>query len=75
MRPLRASGIIQTMENLPETDNTYMSGRPTKRQQSYGAIVSIIIIVIIVVVGAFYTWGKRLAEDAPQAGLEQSGQQ
>jgi amino acid transporter len=54
------------MENVPpQGENAYMSGRPSGRQQSYGAIISIIIIVVIIVVGAFYTWGKRLAENAP----------
>lgn len=55
------------MENTPQTETGYMNGRPTKRQQSYGAIISIIIIVAVIVVGAFYTWGKRLAKDEAAA--------
>ena len=51
---------------MPPVDNSYMSGRPTRQQQSYGAIISIAIIVLIVVVGAFYTWGKRLADNSTE---------
>ncbi|HUQ30304.1 MAG TPA: hypothetical protein VM103_02165 [Candidatus Paceibacterota bacterium] len=36
---------------------------PSPAQQSWGALVSIIIIVMMVVVGAFYAWGKRVAEE------------
>ncbi len=36
---------------------------PTPKQQSWGAMASIIIIVFMIVIGAFYTWGKRIAEE------------
>jgi len=32
------------------------------KQQSWGTAIAIIIIVVMVVVGAFYAWGKRVAE-------------
>jgi len=48
-----------------EGDTSY--GRPTKKQQSYGALVSIVIIVAIIVIGAFYIWGQRISEGQPAA--------
>ena len=35
---------------------------PTKTQQSYGAILSVIIIMLMILVGAFYAWGERIQE-------------
>ncbi|HEY4522979.1 MAG TPA: hypothetical protein VJK73_01255 [Candidatus Paceibacterota bacterium] len=35
---------------------------PSKKQQSWGAFISIVVIVLMVIVGAFYAWGKRVAE-------------
>ncbi len=32
------------------------------KQQSWGTVIAIIIIVVMVVIGAFYAWGKRVAE-------------
>ncbi|MEJ0053776.1 MAG: hypothetical protein WDN10_03595 [bacterium] len=34
----------------------------TEKQTSYGALIAIVVIVAIVVVGAFYAWGKKIAE-------------
>jgi hypothetical protein len=36
---------------------------PTPKQQSWGTIASIVIIVFMIIVGAFYTWGQRLAQE------------
>jgi len=36
---------------------------PSPKQQSWGAVLSIIIIVCMIVLGAFYAWGKRIAEE------------
>ncbi|MDO8624242.1 MAG: hypothetical protein Q7R54_02700 [bacterium] len=36
---------------------------PTPKQQSWGTIVSLVIIIAMIVVGAFYAWGKRIAEE------------
>lgn len=46
---------------------------PTPEQQSWGAVISIVIIVMMIVVGAFYAWGKRIAEEQAlmQPPLEQ----
>ncbi|OGG48407.1 hypothetical protein A3G63_00150 [Candidatus Kaiserbacteria bacterium RIFCSPLOWO2_12_FULL_52_8] len=35
---------------------------PTPKQQSWGAVISIVIIVLMIIVGAFYAWGKRVAQ-------------
>jgi hypothetical protein len=43
---------------------------PTIRQQNWGAVLSIVIIVLMIIIGAFYAWGKRIAER--DAYLEQS---
>jgi len=40
-----------------------LKGTPSHKQQSWGALLSIIIIVLMVTVGAFYTWGKRIAQE------------
>ena len=37
-------------------------GVPSAAQQSWGTLVSIIVIVLMIIVGAFYAWGKRIAE-------------
>jgi len=36
---------------------------PSPKQQSWGAVLSIIIIVCMITLGAFYAWGKRIAEE------------
>lgn len=38
-------------------------GTPSHKQQQWGVIVSIIIIVLMIVIGAFYSWGKRIAQE------------
>ena len=35
---------------------------PTPRQQSWGAVISIVVIVLMIIIGAFYSWGKRISE-------------
>lgn len=41
---------------------------PSHQQQSWGVIISIVIIVLMIVIGAFYAWGKRIAQqNAPTA--------
>ncbi|MDB5265445.1 MAG: hypothetical protein JWM39_158 [Parcubacteria group bacterium] len=36
-----------------------------QKQASYGAIVIIVLILVMIVVGAFYAWGKRIAQIQP----------
>ena len=66
MNLLHDSGTGSKIEHPPQDpqENGYISGRPTRQQQSYGAIISIIIIVVIVVLGALYTGSKRLTQDS-----------
>jgi uncharacterized membrane protein (DUF485 family) len=40
---------------------------PSAKQQSWGVVISIVIIVMMIVVGAFYSWGQRVAENQPSA--------
>ncbi|MEK7086284.1 MAG: hypothetical protein AAB709_02665 [Patescibacteria group bacterium] len=47
------------MENEP----TLTPGVPTPAQQSWGTLIAIIVIVLMIVIGAFYSWGKRIAEE------------
>lgn len=35
---------------------------PSARQQSWGAVISILIIVAMIVIGAYYAWDKRVSE-------------
>ncbi len=46
------------MENEPVPQ----LGVPSPKAQSWGVVISIIIIVLMIVVGAFYSWGKRIAQ-------------
>ncbi len=39
-----------------------VAGNPSPKQQSWGAVISIVVIVLMIVVGAFYAWGKRVNE-------------
>jgi hypothetical protein len=52
---------------MPPANNTTSEkelplGVPTPAQQSWGTLLSIIVIVLMIIVGAFYAWGKRIAE-------------
>ena len=54
--------------NLPGADTPAPAvfgkspGHPSQKQQSWGTVIAIVIIVVMVVIGAFYAWGKRVAE-------------
>ena len=37
-------------------------GTPSPKAQSWSVVISIIIIVLMILIGAFYSWGKRIAE-------------
>lgn len=47
---------------LPSEKVSTPSAMPSQRAQSWGAVISIVVIVLMVVGGAFYAWGKRVAE-------------
>jgi hypothetical protein len=48
------------MENTEE--KLLPLGTPSPKQQSWGAVLSIIVIVLMIIVGAFYAWGQRVSE-------------
>lgn len=47
---------------LPVSETPTQPQMPSPKAQSWGAVISIFIIVMMIVVGAFYSWGKRIAE-------------
>ncbi len=48
---------------LPPGEPVPPIGVPSPAQQSWGVVISIVIIVLMVVIGAFYAWGKRIAQE------------
>ncbi len=53
----------QELENEVEAVfGTRLPEPPSAKQQSWGALISIIVIVLMIIIGAFYSWGKRLSE-------------
>ncbi|MFA5996341.1 MAG: hypothetical protein WC790_01305 [Candidatus Paceibacterota bacterium] len=38
-------------------------GIPSVRQQQWGVMISIVVIVLMIIIGAFYSWGKRIAQE------------
>jgi ABC-type transporter Mla subunit MlaD len=47
----------------------------TPAQQSLGTIVALVVIIGMIVVGAFYAWGKRIAEERAFIGETASSTQ
>jgi len=45
-----------------EDEKLLPPGVPSPKQQEWGALISIVVIVLMIVIGAFYAWGKRIAE-------------
>lgn len=45
-----------------ETPTTLPEGTPSPKAQSWGALISIVVIVLMIIIGAFYSWGARIAE-------------
>ena len=46
-----------------ENEQILPHGVPSQKQQSWGVVISIVIIVLMIVIGAFYSWGKRIAQE------------
>ena len=46
-----------------EDEKILPPGIPSQKQQSWGVLISIVVIVLMVIIGAFYAWGKRVAQD------------
>ncbi len=52
------------MENTPLVPPSAQEpGVPSRKQQEWGALISMIIIVLMIVIGAFYAWGKRVSQN------------
>lgn len=54
------------MENeklLPPGEPSLPPGVPSRAAQSWGAVVSITVIVLMIIIGAFYSWGNRIAQE------------
>lgn len=45
-----------------ESEQQIVQGVPSQKQQSWGVLISIVVIVLMIIIGAFYSWGKRIAE-------------
>ena len=52
--------------------NVPMLPPPSRKQQSWGALLSIFVIVLMIIGGAFYSWGKRLAAEREYPALPAS---
>ncbi len=47
-----------------ENESISQPGVPSQKAQSWGVAISIVVIVGMIVVGAFYSWGKRIAQES-----------
>jgi len=62
MEPKKLLPVGETLQaNAPVV--SVLPGVPSAKQQSWGVVISIVVIVGMIVVGAFYAWGKRIAEE------------
>lgn len=50
-------------EKFLPSGETPTPGVPSQKQQQWGALISIIVIVLMIIIGAFYAWGKRVAQE------------
>jgi NADH:ubiquinone oxidoreductase subunit 3 (subunit A) len=50
-------------DEVPQDEKLLPPGVPSHKAQSWGVLISIVIIVMMVTVGAFYAWGKRIAQN------------
>ena len=50
-------------EKLLPPGETPTLGVPSQKAQSWGVVISIVIIVLMIIIGAFYAWGKRIAQE------------
>ncbi|MFZ1075430.1 MAG: hypothetical protein WAN50_03595 [Minisyncoccia bacterium] len=49
---------------VPQDEAAPEPGVPSRKAQSWGAVVSIIVIMLMIIIGAFYAWGQRVAQDS-----------
>lgn len=57
------SGEIIPQDNASPMFNSTLLAKPSPKAQSWGAVISIIIIMLMIITGAFYAWGKRIAQE------------
>ncbi|MDB5237598.1 MAG: hypothetical protein JWL88_700 [Parcubacteria group bacterium] len=50
---------------VPITETRSPEALAKERSASWGAIIIIVLILAMVIVGAFYAWGKRIAQTQP----------
>ena len=48
---------------MDNNEKLLQPGIPSPKAQQWGVVISIVIIVLMIVIGAFYSWGKRIAEE------------
>ncbi|MBA3789450.1 hypothetical protein H0X32_03630 [Patescibacteria group bacterium] len=53
------------MDTTPTPEKTSPNPPSPHKNASWGAILSIVVILAMIVIGAFYAWGKRIAEEHP----------
>jgi hypothetical protein len=46
-----------------ENEKLLPPGIPSPKAQSWGAAISIVVIMLMIIIGAFYAWGKRVAQE------------
>jgi hypothetical protein len=56
-----------TNQNNMEDEKLLPPGVPSPKAQSWGVLISIVVIVLMIIIGAFYAWGKRVAQDTQYA--------
>jgi hypothetical protein len=54
---------MTTPNNMDNEEKLLPPGVPSPQAQSWGAVISIVIIVLMIIIGAFYSWGKRIAQN------------
>ncbi|HCR52425.1 TPA: hypothetical protein DIV48_02130 [Candidatus Kaiserbacteria bacterium] len=62
----RDEPVRETIPTMPESSvppSAPFPGTPSPKAQSWGVVISIIIIMLMIIVGAFYAWGKRIAQE------------
>jgi len=66
------SGILQNMENAEHEAHVRQVQEAASRNASWGTIIVIIVLLGMIVTGAFYAWGKRVAEERAHMELIES---
>ena len=54
-------------EETPKIEEKNDAPAPIAKNASWGVVISIIVIVLMILIGAFYSWGQRVAQQHPEA--------